>query len=272
VGSSLTFHLLVYILIIADEHMSESTTHHVMTSNRRADPKREAMFSALELFVNGGDSLRELQVFRMQHQDFFPARFYDLSEELAQAGKKNYFNWYKRMLRVVWEGRDLDNVRLGVLLGVQSVTDVSAAPRVSLPANQGPARDFQDDEREYQEIFDHDLLRRYKQHSTTRFLGAVGPGLGCAIVPDWRSGALRYDCEVHFQFAVYDLMRESWRARVCPICRRYMIAEKPGNFYCSVECAGAAKRKRDLEYWRTEGSKARTAKKRSPKTKKRGRQ
>ena len=48
-------------------------------------------------------------------------------------------------------------------------------------------------------------------------------------------------------------MRESWRARMCTICGKYMIAAKPATLYCSTDCAGAAKRKRDLEYWRVEG-------------------
>jgi hypothetical protein len=251
------------------EHTSGSTTSAKAVSNRRATLDREALFSALELFVNTGDSVRDLQVFRSQHRDFFRARFYDASEELANAGKDTYFHWYKRTVRTVWEGRDAGNTRLRILLGIRQVHDADPGPR-ELRARRRPLGDFEKEEQEYQDILDDDLFRQYGPEPNAHLV-KIGADMICDVIPDWWSGALQYDCEVHFQLALYELMRESWRARVCPICRRYMIAEKPANFYCSVECAGAAKRKRDLEYWRAEGGKARTAKKKSRSHKRGGR-
>jgi hypothetical protein len=210
--------------------------------NQRATPDRESLFAALELFANCKDTPSDLHSFRVQHPQLFPAEFYDQSEQLARAGKKNtFFNWVKRQLRTVWEGRDPAGTRLAVLLGIQSVS--YAGP---------PHGDFAAEVTEHMSIF-LDFIEMCKppseEHAT---LGAYALA-GARVTPDWQRGGFQYEPVIDFQDAVYALMNESWRARICPICRRYIIAAKPANIYCSTNCSGVARQKRDLEYWRNEG-------------------
>lgn len=215
--------------------------------NQRAQPDREALFAALELFVNCGDKAADLHRFRLQQPQFFPVEFYEQSEQLAKAKKDTFFSWLKRQLRTVWEGRDPAGIRLAVLLGIRDVNYAGI-----------PEGDFAAEATEHAVIFSDliDLRDAPGEDSTT--LGAHML-FASRITPDWHGGRLQYEPTIDFQDAVYALMNESWRARVCPICRRYMIATKPANMYCSTKCTGVAKQKRNLEYWRSEG-KARRAK------------
>ncbi|MGA2980146.1 MAG: hypothetical protein ABSD76_11200 [Terriglobales bacterium] len=225
--------------------------------NQRARPDREALFAALDLFVNCGDEMTDLQRFRLQHPQFFPVEFYDQSEQLAKAGKNNFFNWLKRQLRTVWEGKDSAGTRLAVLLGIRDVNYYGM-----------PGGDFAAEVIEHATIFSDlaDLTDAPGQDYTT--LGAHML-FAAAITPDWQGSRLQYEPKIDFQEAVYALMNESWRARVCLTCRRYIIAAKPANIYCSTNCSGAARQKRDLKYWRSEGKALRT--KRTKASKKIGR-
>ncbi len=219
-----------------------------MSMNQRATPDREALFAALELFVNCGDTKSDLHSFRLQHPHFFQAEFYDQSEQLAKAGKRdNFFNWLKGQLRAVWEGRDPAGTHLGVLLGIQSVSYAGFG-----------GGDFQAEVTEHMAIFG-DFIDLCKPPSEEHAMVGAHMLFAARITPDWQGSTLQYEPTIDFQHAVYMLMNESWRARVCPICRRYLIADKPANIYCSTKCSGVARQKRDLEYWRSEG-KARRSK------------
>jgi hypothetical protein len=90
---------------------------------------------------------------------------------------------------------------------------------------------------------------------TRRYSGAESYfSLPTQVDPDWTSGTFRYEPNTNFRRALYALFRQSWRAKVCPQCKRYFIADKPPQRYCSTKCYGIAKRGRDLEFWRTMGS------------------
>ena len=80
-----------------------------------------------------------------------------------------------------------------------------------------------------------------------------------SVWPLWGTGDFAFEPDNDFQRAVYLLFRESWRAKICARCNGYFIAQKPPQLYCSSRCYGEAKRKRDLSWWRREGSKKRKA-------------
>ena len=62
-------------------------------------------------------------------------------------------------------------------------------------------------------------------------------------------------CEI--QTAVYELMHERWRAKVCPMCGKYFVAMKSAQKLCSAACNGDSKRVRSLTYWNETGKKLR---------------
>ena len=82
---------------------------------------------------------------------------------------------------------------------------------------------------------------------------------GSSVVPEWGTGTLRFDLHgaTGFRQALYALFQQSWRAKVCPRCGKYFIADKPPRSYCSTKCYGEAKKGRDARYWRSVGSKLR---------------
>jgi hypothetical protein len=209
--------------------------------NQRAQPDRESLFAGVESFANCGDGASDLHRFRLQQPQFFPVEFYDQSEHLAKAGKDNFFNWLKRQLRSVWEGRDPAGTRLAVLLGIKDVS--YAGP---------PGGDFQTETTEHMAIL-ADLVRLWEAPTAEDIDLAANRLFPARITPDWHGSKLQYEPTIDFQHAVYALMNESWRARRCLVCPRYLIAAKPASTYCSPKCTGAAKNKRDLEYWRSEG-------------------
>lgn len=223
--------------------------------NHRAQPDREALFAALELFVNSGDTSSELQSFRRQHPQFLPVEFYEQSEQLAKAKKDTFFSWLKRQLRTVWEGRDPAGIRLAVLLGIRDVNYYGI-----------PKGDFAAEATEHAVIFSDLIDLRSMPGEDSTVLGAHML-FRAEITPDWQRSRLQYEPQIDFQDAVYALMNESWRARVCPICRRYIIAAKPANIYCSTKCSGEAKQKRGLEYWRNEGKARRLKRQKASKKK-----
>lgn len=227
--------------------MHGSTTSNETGSNRRAH--RESDFSALEMLVNTGDSVRDLQRFRSQHPDFFSREFYERSEKQAIAGTDTLFNWYKLLLRKVWEGRDPDNYRLGILLGSKNLGFLNTA----IPA------EFQQEWVEHMRVLAAEGKLEGVDLTNQQLLRSPLREFSSEFVPDWRSGGVILQSHVRAQRAIYELMRQSWKARVCRICPKYFIADKPATFFCSVQCAAEGKKQRDREIWRTRGSAARVA-------------
>ena len=90
----------------------------------------------------------------------------------------------------------------------------------------------------------------------------IGVGLRPVVAPNWGTGAFSYAPTNDFQRAIYQLFLESWRAKMCPRCSRYFIADKPGQIYCSTACSGGVKLARALEWWNREGAKRRSGLKR----------
>jgi len=80
---------------------------------------------------------------------------------------------------------------------------------------------------------------------------------GTTLMPDWWSGKFQLFCARDFPRAICLLWEERWRAKTCEDCQRYFVAAKPATKFCSLKCAGDARRKRDLDYWHQHGKEKR---------------
>ncbi len=229
--------------------MRRATTCEELSSNRRAPLNRESDYSALELFVNAGDSLCDLQRFRSQHPDFFSIEFYERSEQQALSGGDTLFNWYKRLLQRVWEKQDRSNFRLSILLGLWKYDFTNPA----IP------EDFQQEWGAHTKILAKERSRSFGASSQQQVVAPALPEFSSELVPDWEKGSIVFHSHIRAPRAIYALMRESWKARVCRMCRKYLIADKSATSFCSVQCAAEGKKQRDREIWKTKGSPARAA-------------
>ena len=213
--------------------------------------QRERLYSALENFVNISDDEAAYEMFAAQSPDFFPMEIDD--------GSGNRLTWvsecqemvltFRDLLRSIWRSdpRALRDETLRILM--------SLAPEV-----------FQNSEGYYSGSnspaghFDNAIRKLKIFHPDVKPISAN-------IIPSWRSGIFIYRPLNAFQNALYLLFRESWRARVCPSCERFFIADKAARMYCTSRCSGEARRRRDLDWWRREGSHKRrteSAKQRTP--------
>src|SRR5215471_7900534 len=77
---------------------------------------------ALMEFANLDDALSDLRFFRKRWPDFFPKRFYELTEREMQDPEfeTNNWLWIKRALRDLWTGRDRPPYIAPTLLGIRS--------------------------------------------------------------------------------------------------------------------------------------------------------
>jgi hypothetical protein len=74
------------------------------------------------------------------------------------------------------------------------------------------------------------------------------------LVVDWERSEFTYEPANDFQRAIYALLRQSWRARICRECQRFFIAEKHPQMFCGVACSTVARQKRDREFWKSKGN------------------
>lgn len=206
--------------------------HGVKALNRQSVRERKRRFRALDLFVNMGDGLEDWKVFRTLNPGFLPDIAYVGASHLTslegKAEKKPMIYWYRDALRKVWRYMDPDGVYLDALLGLE--WDI---------------RLFQD--------WDESIAGA----------GTLGRSVPHA---NWHTGEIVIEFKTEFQTALFALMRDHWRAKVCPECGQYFIADKTAQSYCSPACYAEMKRKYALNYWRAKGS-ARRARKRRKKQK-----
>lgn len=74
---------------------------------------------------------------------------------------------------------------------------------------------------------------------------------------DEKTGKLVWEFRSHLQAAVWDLIQEPWRAKVCRVCNRYYVADAQGQIYCSINCRSASKAQRSLDFYYRVGQKRR---------------
>jgi hypothetical protein len=80
-----------------------------------------------------------------------------------------------------------------------------------------------------------------------------------SFYPEWGAGVIRFVSNTDFQRAIWLLFCESWRAKICPSCSTYFIAEKSAQTYCGISCGNRAHRSNSLKWWRAKGANRRAA-------------
>jgi hypothetical protein len=227
-------------------------TIRIRGSYRRADDDLEHLLYKLQEFVNLTTETAAFQKFFEDYPEFQPVPFYD-SESVGvhdEEPKPKLRGWrpefhalfreFRDILRDVWSRGD--NSKLAVLLG----TDAQAW---EILHRRNPPSTLDKILEGHQT-----LLERAMTEIPTRYFT-----VGAAVYPDWKAGEFRYDADSDFRRAVYVLFRNSWRAKLCPHCDKYFIADKTAQRYCSSKCYAAIKRDYDLVYWRLTGRNRREA-------------
>ena len=231
-------------------------TIQTRVSNRRAGEDSPLLLNRLEAFVNLADDFEAFDAFFREYPGFLPVNFY--SQGPAHNKQPNPVGWepalfelfrvFRNLLRRVWKNGDKSE--LAILLGIDEGT-IEIMNRQKKPPTLDRVL-----------LGPKSAIEKAMEIIPRNYLAAPNK-----VVPDWSTGAFCYEANTDFLGAIYELFRQSWRAAICPQCRKYFIADKPPQRYCSSKCYGAAKRTRDLQFWRNVGSnrrKKRIARERRP--------
>jgi hypothetical protein len=244
--------------------------HHAISmrvANRQASKQRLQAFEALAAFANMGDTPEDWRKFRLLWPDFFPTTqsqferpgFRNLTEWLYSfserwvaesadpntedsgdpVGKEmNYLNmfqvpllWYRDRLRAVWAANDPTGANLCVLYGLEKQAH-----------NIGIGQPF----------VVRTVLIPGESLDPSKHETVGGLPQGTPVV-NGVTGEITWKFGCDLQQSVYDLMQCRWRAKICPECGRYYVADKTAQTLCSTRCFQEAKRKRALAYWNREG-------------------
>lgn len=210
-----------------------------------ADGKSKAIaFSALEDFANLGDTVEDLGRFQTKHHGIGPIDALQLGAEgkpareigLSAALHPLILN-FRDLLQHVWRGSaDRDPRILDILMGLNTEILDPEKWRGGVPGEVAPLTRF------FSQAAMPALERLRRANIAPSRLEAV-----------WTTGDFRFVTASWFHWAVYAVFRESWRARVCPQCRRYFIADRPPQRFCSTACSGEARNARNRSWWRHEG-------------------
>jgi hypothetical protein len=219
----------------------------VFAPSELASPDEKArLFAALETFVNLEDTYEAYDHFLRQSPTFFPASIKYKDENVAKPQQVDWFKpechrfalVYRDVLRLIWvKDQNALSMNLGsFLLGIKHSPGESLLPFIS---------GFDQAWNQLKACYNSWLVE----------------------LPDffvhWGLGAFLFNPITDFQKAAYALFRESWRAKTCPCCSRYFVAEKVPQVYCSPGCYGISKKKRGLDWWRSHGRAWRTGRKAS---------
>ncbi len=75
-----------------------------------------------------------------------------------------------------------------------------------------------------------------------------GLPIGTPVV-DGNTGTIKWEFGCQFHSAIYYLMQERWRAKACPQCSKYFVADKVARRYCSTNCYEERRRTQVLDYY-----------------------
>ena len=232
-----------------------------MRASKRLAKDKLKMFEALAAYANIGDGPEDWNRFRLMYPDFFPwtsgfkhEGFKNLDDwmySFAAEWHKNLSGfpvlppllWYRNRLRSVWARTDRHGYGLAILLGFEKeATNIAAAHRGEMAFEQiaRPA------------LIPGQPVAREESHGLPQ---------GRPII-DGVTGRITWVFGCQIQQAVYELMSERWRAKICPLCGKFFVAMKTAQKLCSVRCADDAARMRALTWW-NEAGKDRRAKARA---------
>lgn len=217
-------------------------------ANRLAAKKKQQQFEALAAFANLGESQRDWAKLRLMHPDIFdehwlliasehvslglfdddPSHVYSLRGEEVEAILKRRLR-YRDCLRSVWSGNDREGRNLRILYGF----DLTEKDEKMLWAGSAWEK-------------------------------PLPPG---KPIVNGLTGEILWEFPSEFQRMLYELMKDRWKAKICPQCGRYFIADKTAQSFCSTGCAGDAKRARARDYFDREGRARRTLRRQKGKKK-----
>lgn len=200
---------------------------------------RERLWKGLERFVNCGNSKEDYQALGKAYPDLWPLEY----SHWVPAGHR-LFLYYRRALRLIWahDARAIKWGATGFLLGTRGFPGASSPGfRDDLRALGGP------------------------------FSEASDIPVSAVLWPQWETGDFIYSSQNNFQRAFYFLFRESWRARICPLCRLYFVAQKPRQKFCSVSCSTRSRLASNMDWWKRVGAARRRKQGHKRKTKRRKR-
>ncbi len=222
--------------------------------NRLAASDRQRLFRGLERFAYAGDSAEEYKALAKGWPGLWPRTLLD--------GQGNSLAWhddchalflvFRNALRYVWTPLP-DAVKRGAvsfLLGIGGEFERLETGGIVLLPVQGLNE-------AWDKIEKHDPAGS----DTSRPV----------LYPRWSTGEIAYDPGNDFQRALYLLLRESWRAKICARCSTYFVAGKPAQLYCSTACSGGVKKERTLKWWRNVGANRRAAQAKKGSKRRRGR-
>jgi len=228
------------------------------------------LLDALEKFVNLGDRLEDLRAFRRDHPEFCPvvivrvtggrAEFIRLRDELHLVALS-----FRDLLRAVWQGQaDEDLWALNTLLGLnREIFERGLEWYAATRADKQSSRSYLSESalRAVRDVMQGQPSCRIDYSELHALWARPVPRLKSQrsrpLQLPWPEEAKRSEwCFLpagDFQRAVYLLWLERWRARVCPECSRFFVADKPAQRYCSTRCYGKAKAARSLAWWKKPG-------------------
>lgn len=210
------------------------------------------------------DEPADWQKFRLQYPGFFPPTspsfnlpgHGDLTEWMyALADEWHKFPteqkqrilppllWYRNRLRSVWAKTDRHGYSLAILLGFDSEAKVIAAQH---PGETGC------------ESLYRTALVPGRNASDSLNCATGGLPQGKPVV-NGITGQIQWAFGSNLQSAVYQLMQERWRAKICPQCEKYFVAMKTAQKVCSPQCSIETKRERARTWWTETGSERRKA-------------
>jgi hypothetical protein len=233
------------------------------SANRRAADERSRLFEGLDRFVNAGDSPEDYSRLEIAARSFWPI---NVKLHAGENGLDRPIDWdpaahslykaFRDYLRRVWVGDYGPNsntwregLYLNYLLGLD---------RNFIMHEPGTYRD---------PLLPDEAFGQGWAELRKKYPGGYSSS-PANVVPAWGKSRFEYIAANDFQEAVYALLRESWRAKICRMCKKYFIAEKSAQAFCSTACSGGNKRDRGLRYWRETGAQRRAVKKHDARPKK----
>jgi hypothetical protein len=209
-----------------------------MIPNGLAPHEKARLFAGLESFVNAGDGLEDYHALAVQCPTFWPHNAGAL-DWLPKAHAM--FLDYRDKLRKIWSG-DPEAQGSGVLaylLGLIGPIEFAGMEYTIDVDMIWFARERKASLDAYKSLLQSHPERVWTSHSM--------------VFPVWGQTNFHYFPRGDFETAMWVLFGDSWRARICGQCKRYFIADKPAQGYCSTRCYGDAKRGQKREWWKTAG-------------------
>ncbi len=227
-------------------NISQTALKHRAAEER----ERARLFAGLDVFVNAGDSDEEYRILQKKVPNFWPLR---LKGPFGPGGLNQPLEWpsagwslvraFRDYLRRLWrsdfyndaDGSRVDGRYLQYVLGLE--TRYAADPPYGLIDAALPTQ-----------AFHKGWLALWQAYKGVYCVGTAMP------LPSWSSNKFEYVGSNDFQKAVYLLLSESWRAKVCRRCTKYFIADKAAQVFCSTSCSNQSKLESGRRYWHEKGT------------------